>query len=234
MNTKTLLWLLLPAMLQLAGCAPSTTTTDRHTLQPAFDPGRFHGGDVYEILPQASEIRILVYRGGPLARLGHNHVISTRDIHGKIYRHQDSRNSGVVLQLPVNSFEVDNPVLRARAGPAFATTPSAKDIAGTRYNMLGEQVLNSKQYPYIRLVSVEISGNGELQNALMRVSVRDVVADLNIPFKTHYKGGKIIIEGQTEVSQTDLGIKPFSILMGSIAVQDEMTLQFRLVAAANG
>lgn len=221
-------WLSLLLALQLFGCAP--TTKEEALLPPAFDPSRFRGGEIYEIDPQLSQIRVLVYRSGPLSRLGHNHVISTRDIHGKIYRHRQLRYSGIVMQLPVDSFEVDNPALRSAAGQAFNTVPSRKDIAGTRGNMLGVHVLDSKQFPDIQLVSVDISGDGASLNARMRVTLRGVSTDINVPFKVHYKGRQILVNGQTEISQTTLGMKPFSILMGAIAVQDEMTVQFDLVA----
>ena len=229
MKTRGLFWPFLLAALQLTGCS-QPTTTDRGFLQPAFNPEKFHGDDVYEILPQTSEIRILVYRGGPLAGLGHNHVINTRDIRGKIYRHQELRHSGFVLQLPVHGFEVDNPALRVAAGPAFAVMPSAKDIAGTRLNMLGEQVLNGKQHPTIHLISVALSGNKSSLNALTRVTVRDISTDINIPVKVGFEDSDIIIKGQTGISQTELGMKPFSILMGAIAIQDKIIVQFDLVA----
>lgn len=134
------------------------------------------------------------------------------------------------MQLPVDSFEVDNPAQRTAAGPAFDAMLSDKDIAGTRQNMLGEQVLNSQQYPHIRLVSVDVAGNVDSLNALIRITVRGISADISIPFKVHYEGRRITIKGQTEISQTELGMQPFSILMGAIAVQDEMTIQFDLVA----
>lgn len=134
------------------------------------------------------------------------------------------------MQLPVDSFEVDNPALRAMAGPAFNSQPSDKDIAGTRLNMLGDQVLNGKQYPYIHLVSVNVSGGDDMFNTLMRVTVRGVSTDISIPFEVRYEGGQMIIKGQTEISQTELGMEPFSILMGAVSVQDEITVQFDLVA----
>jgi polyisoprenoid-binding protein YceI len=223
------IWLPLLLALLLFGCAPAIK--EEAPLPPAFDPSGFRGGDIYDIDPQRSQIRVLVYRGGALSRLGHNHVISTRDIHGKIYRHRQLlRYSGIVMQLPVDSFEVDNPALRSAAGPAFNTVPSEKDIAGTRGNMLGEHVLDSEHYPDIRLVSVDISGNGASLDARMRVTVRGVSTDIDVPFTVHYEDRQILINGQTEISQTALGMKPFSILMGAIAVQDEMTVQFDLVA----
>lgn len=229
MKTAQAIRLLLLLALGFSGCVPPTTI-ERDGLRPAFDPSRFRDGEIYEISPQASEIRVLVYRSGPLARLGHNHVISTRNIQGKIYRHQELRYSGMVMQLPVNGFEVDNPSLRAAAGPAFGTMPSGQDIAGTRNNMLSEQVLNFAQYPYIRLVSVNISNNTGRSSALLRITVRDISTDVNIPFETRYEDQRITIKGQAGISQKALGMKPFSILMGAIAVQDQLTVQFDLVA----
>lgn len=228
-NIFRLFWL---TAVVLSGCSPPTTP-DTTALPPAFDPARFRGGETYHILPQASQIRIQVYRSGPLARLGHNHIISTREIRGRVYRHEEPRNSGIVLQLPVNDFEVDDPTLRATAGPAFAGVPSAKDVAGTRYNMLGEQVLDAGRYPIISITSVTVSGSGNTLDALMRVTVRGVSTDIKVPIHVQRENRSIIIKGEAGISQTELGIAPFSILMGAIAVQDNIIVQFELVAAPN-
>src|SRR5450759_147412 len=43
--------------------------------------------------PEASEVRLLVYRAGPLARFGHNHVISGR-VRGEIRAGERAAESG--------------------------------------------------------------------------------------------------------------------------------------------
>src|SRR5690349_11689256 len=44
---------------------------------------------LYELDPQQSSIVLKVYRDGPLARFGHNHVIVAADLSGKVYREKD-------------------------------------------------------------------------------------------------------------------------------------------------
>ena len=58
------------------GTAPSTTTP------PATAPGITApvAADRYRIDSDQSELRVLVYRTGAMASLGHNHVISSNDL----------------------------------------------------------------------------------------------------------------------------------------------------------
>ena len=51
------------------------------------------GAPRYSVDPQASEIRLLVYRDGPLARFGHNHVVVGR-VHGAIPRQRAAPAAG--------------------------------------------------------------------------------------------------------------------------------------------
>ncbi|HEX7027396.1 MAG TPA: YceI family protein, partial [Gammaproteobacteria bacterium] len=88
-------------------------------------------------------------------------------------------------------------------------------------------------YPNIHVVSVNVSGSGNTLEALVRMTVRGISADIKVPIQVQRKNRTIIIKGESVISQTELGIKPFSILMGAIAVQDEMTVQFELVAMAD-
>ena len=48
----------------------------------------------------------------------------------------------------------------------------------------------------------------------------------------HYEraAGTLIVSGDTSVRQTDLGLKPFSAMLGALQVQDEMRVRFRIVA----
>lgn len=228
MKNITLIVLLF-ATLVTAGCEHKIPATETER-PPAFDPQHFSGGRIYTISGENSEIRIRVYRGGPLARLGHNHVIATRDIRGKLYHHPELRRSGLVMSLPVNSFDVDTPEHRQGAGEGFDVMPSEKDIQGTRNNMLSERLLHSDQFPYVEIVSVEISGELPEPDILLRIAVRDVSHDVRIQAGVQLQNNKLIIDGKTRLSQSQLGLTPFSILMGAIAVQDEMDIEFHLVA----
>src|SRR3970282_837515 len=85
----------------------------------------------YAVDPQGSEIRLLVYRGGPLARFGHNHVIVGR-VRGEIRAGDGAAASGFRIEIPVDSFVVDPPAARAEEGEEFAAQVSEPARRGTR------------------------------------------------------------------------------------------------------
>src|SRR2546427_8638070 len=62
----------------------------------------------YSVDPQASEIRLLIYRDGPLARFGHNHVVVGR-VHGEIRAGDTGAPCGFRLEIPVVSFPLVPP-----------------------------------------------------------------------------------------------------------------------------
>jgi hypothetical protein len=158
-------------------------------------------------------------------------VISAHDIQGKIYRHSVLEKSGMLMRLPVTSFEIDNPALRNAAGEQFDSIPSAQDINGTRDNMLSEKVLNAAAYPYIDIASVLLDEKTASHYlALLRFTVAGNTRDIRVPFAIEQTDNQVSISGTTHIRQSDLGLTPFSILMGAISVQDEMDVEFHLVA----
>jgi hypothetical protein len=97
MHTMTRAGLLLCLCLGLAACPrpvqpPAPTPS---VPQPSPTPSSdIKGATIYEIDPQASELHILVYRGGTLARLGHNHVMSSKSLTGRVWLQPQFAASG--------------------------------------------------------------------------------------------------------------------------------------------
>src|SRR5207247_3352397 len=77
------------------------------------------GAPRYRVDPQASEMRLLIYRDGPLARFGHNHVVVGR-VHGEIRAGDAAPASGFRLEVPVDSFALDTRAARAEAVCGFS------------------------------------------------------------------------------------------------------------------
>lgn len=216
-------------LLLLNGCG-APTTTETKTQPAAFNPARFTGGRIYDVPAGDSRLIITVYRGGAMARLGHNHVISTSDIRGALYRHPEPNRSGAVLTIPVESLEVDNVELRRRDPETFDSEITEEAIEDTRRNMLGEQLLDAERYPDIRVVSVSIKGSGPDYETTLRFTVRDRHHDLRIPVEVEETGDRLIVTGRTEVLQSELGLEPYSAMMGALRVRDRMDLEFRITA----
>lgn len=217
-----------------AGCAPPPAAPSEQARPPAFDPAGFSEGRIYEVIPGESRLIITVYRAGPMADMGHNHVISTTDIRGAVYRHDKPERSGVALKVPVKSLEVDNAELRRADPQTFDSEPGEKDIEGTRRNMLGDELLNADQYPHIRIRSVSISGDGPGYEAVLRFTVRDHQYDARLPVQLETTDERIRVSGTAGIRQSDLGLEPFSVMMGSLRVRDEMDIEFEIVAGRRG
>jgi len=182
-------------------------------------------------VPGESLLTVLVYRGGPLARAGHNHVIASRDLEGVIhYAPTEPTRSTLVASLPVARLTVDEPELRAQEGPDFSSEISESAREGTRRNMLGDALLQAGRHPSVLLRSQRLEAVPGGMIAHVRVTVCGRESLLAVPVRYAVDAGELRAEGELTVRQTDLGLEPFSVLMGALQVQDEMKIRFRLVA----
>lgn len=188
------------------------------------------GTQHYSIEPALSEVRLLVYRAGPLAAFGHNHVIQATHIQGDIYLGADLQHSGFTLILPVKDFRVDAPQARALEGSDFLKQPSAQAIQGTYTNMLGAGELDAGAYPDIRIRSVGFVGPTWQPDATVRITLHGVARELTVPIALEHCGSQLIATGAFQIKQSDFGIRPFSILGGGLQVADSVKVRFRLVA----
>jgi polyisoprenoid-binding protein YceI len=222
----------LAALLLLAGC-PTPPRGPLSPPHPGIAPAPAHGGHAYEIVAGDSLLTVLVYRGGALALAGHNHIVASHELSGTLYVTDDLVATGFELHVPLDSLSVDEPQLRAREGVDFP--PDVPDSAreGTRHNMLGPALLDAEHYPQIvlsadRLASVE----ADRASAHMRVDIRGQQHFLDVPTRFQRDATQVVVEGELALKQTDLGLTPFSALLGALQVLDEMRVRFRLVARA--
>lgn len=187
---------------------------------------------LFELVPGDSWLRILVYREGALAALGHNHVISSTAISGELALGSTPARSAVNLEFPVASLAVDLPELRDIEGEDFPGELDQASIEGTRDNMLGDKVLAAARFPLIQLRSRSIAGDYPNLTLLMDVSVRDQTTRVTVPASVTAGANEVVAEGSLKLLQTDLGMQPFSVAFGALSVRDEMQLKFRLIARA--
>lgn len=221
---------------------------------PGPIPAPGHQGRPYEVDSGQSLLTILAIRGGALAKAGHNHVIASRDLAGTVYVPADALRTSFEIHMPVAQLTVDEPELRAKEGPEFPTEVPQAAKGGTRHNMLSEALLDGERYPDIKLVGDgaegAAAGVGALASGLaarqgasapnlaagkaalvsVQVSVKDQVHTLRVPISYVFDGGALIVTGEMPVRQSELGLTPFSALLGALQVQDEMRVRFRLVA----
>jgi hypothetical protein len=203
---------------------PATYGAPFPTTGPPSGPG------IYAIDPAQSEIRLLVYRAGAMARLGHNHVITHHAVGGWIKFSGDPTGASFALTLPVADFVVDNPGARAQEGSDFFEEVTEDAKQGTQHNMLSPALLDAEKYPAITLTSVSVTGKADGMVATMTVRIAGHEATLVAPFRVATATGQISAAGVVNVQQSALGLKPFSIMLGALQVQDDVTVKFRLYA----
>lgn len=188
------------------------------------------GATRYEVDGAASSVHILVYRGGAMARLGHNHVVSSSNVAGTLWLHADLSRSKLQVTMPVNSLSVDDAAMRATEGADFAAEVPQDAREGTRRNLLRTEVLDGEHFPYVTLQSTAISGTRAAPTLILRVTIKDVQREVIVP--THVKEDRnlLVATGQFEIKQSDFGITPFSVALGTLQVVDTLKIKFSLVA----
>jgi hypothetical protein len=182
------------------------------------------GRTLYQVDPVSSRVVIEVHRAGSLARLGHDHVVTSHDTQGYVL--PDAGRADLYAEL--DRFVVDEPALRAEAH--FDTQPSPADIAGTRRNMLGASVLDAARYPFARVRVTDVTGAGDERVATVAITLHGVTRDLRIPLRMLASADEIDVSGAVTLRQTDFGIVPLSVLGGAIQVEDAIDLRFRILA----
>lgn len=235
MHTMTRAGLLLCLCLGLAACPrpvqpPSPTPS---VPQPSPTPsGDIKGATIYQIDPQASELHILVYRGGTFARLGHNHVMSSKSLAGRVWMQSQFAASGFELSFPVADLIVDDPDARRAAGSDFPADIPAADKEGTRKNMLRAEVLDGERYPRVEVKSAKVDGSLQAPQITARITIKDASRDVVVPVVAAIDGDRLTASGEFEILQTDFGIKPFSVGLGALEVKDRLLVRFKLVASS--
>ena len=182
-----------------------------------------------------SRIELRVDRAGPLARLGHRHVIITNAVHGAAnFDPTDITKAYFSAVLPVDTLQVDLPEERAAAGEGFNTVLDAAAIAGTREHMLSPVLLDAARFPEIGLRLQQLTavdGTAGTFRATVVFTVKGEEHALQVPVEvTPLPGGIYIASGAWTVTHAELGLTPYSAVGGLLKVADSIEVRFRLVA----
>ncbi|MES2756714.1 MAG: YceI family protein [Pseudomonadota bacterium] len=212
--------LLLAAL--LAGCAraPVAPPPAGDNAAAWYRDAAAAGAKVLAIDPAQSLIAVTVRRGGPLARLGHDHVVASRGITGFVAPAAGRADFSVRL----DQMSVDEPALRKEAG--LDTTPSAAAIEGTRANMLA-RVLDAERFPVVALHAEQLKDQGVRLTVTLHGVTRTVDA---AAVGVEHGAGTVTASGTLQLRQSDFGITPMSVMAGAMTVQDTMELRYRIVA----
>jgi polyisoprenoid-binding protein YceI len=185
----------------------------------------------YRIDPAQSELRVLVYRGGALANLGHNHVMVDRNVSGSIVVGASLSASSFFASVAVNGFEVDDAQARREEGADFPGEIPAEAKSGTLHNMLSPAVLDAAQFPQVTVKSVSLQEVQGAPVATLNIRVAGHDSTVDAPFTLQGDPHHLIASGAFELRQSAIGLTPYSLMGGALSVRDAMQLKFKIVAA---
>ena len=179
------------------------------------------GKEILRVDPARSLVVIKVRRGGPVAWLGHDHVIASHNLNGFISLTEGRAD----LYVPLEQLVVDEPGLRSKAG--FDTQPFREDIEATRRNMQ-EKTLVSERFPFALIHATRTDTHQTGLN--VSITLHGITRTFEVQAETESIPDGITVSGKMSFNQSDFGITPLSVLGGLIQVQDNLDIQFRIHA----
>jgi polyisoprenoid-binding protein YceI len=183
----------------------------------------------FNIDPQSSSVTLRVFRAGVLSVLAHDHVLVASGIAGRLtLDEQDPRRSALQLSVPVASLEIDNPEQRKRE--KFTSTMSKKDIEKIRAIVMSADYLDEPNYPRVTITAVEVAGALPTLSVGLNVRIKQVDKVYRMPAQIAVEGDTLRATGELFLLQSDFGMKPYSSMLGTIAVQDPVQIRFEIVA----
>jgi len=126
------------------------------------------------------------------------------------------------LIVDVDSFEV----LRGEGG--------VKGLSGPEKTMVKSNAMKSLEagrYPEIRFTAHDISRTGGGYRLKGTLEIHGKSHDRVIDLRTEDLDGSWRMSAESSVRQSDYGIKPYSLMMGSLRVTDEVSVSFTAVHA---
>jgi hypothetical protein len=188
------------------------------------------GAALFTLDPGVSKAWFYLRADGPMARLGHSHVISAPGMTGGIWLHPVPERSSCELQLRPEEFVVDDPGERAAAGDEFAQALDGEAREGTRAHMLGGGQLDAAQFPLIVLRCRQLRATAAGAVLDLTVTLRDRDWPLAVPVNWQRDGATLQASGEFSFRQSAVGLQPYSALLGALRVGDEIRARFELTA----
>lgn len=192
-------------------------------------------GRVFWVDSERSEARFYLWRGGPMAEKGHNHVLRVKKMEGAVFLPYNMLEEMARLEIlfRAEDIEVDPMPLRQETGGAFADTAlTPEDAQATREHMLGEKVLNAERFPVIAFRAEKILG--ELPKLVLnaRINLHGIERRKLVPATVQVKDDLLTARGELVIKQRDFRIEPFSAMGGALYLKDPVIIEFVIVARA--
>ena len=91
-------------------------------------------------------------------------------------------------------------------------------------------MLDGASHPSIRLRATGLRAVADGYEAGVEVTLKGATHVLRVPVSVRRDNGALTASGEFPLKQSELGLKPFSVAMGTLLVLDDMRVRFTLVA----
>jgi polyisoprenoid-binding protein YceI len=175
----------------------------------------------WRIEPSDGELLVRTGVAGRAARMGHRLTIAMTRWHATV---QWNGADPVTVELTVETDSLE--VLRGDGGVKGLSGPEKAVI---RSNAL--KSLQASRFPEISFAADVIDKTAEGYRLTGRLRIKGEAREHVLDLSTEDLGDAWRISVESGVRQSDYGIKPYSILMGSVRVADDVMVSFTAVHA---
>ena len=170
----------------------------------------------WSIDPAAGELRIRTGVAGRAAKMGHRLTIAMQSWDATV-RWAGDKPKSAELTVAVDSLAVISGEggIKPLAGPE-------KSVA--RSNAL--KSLDAKKFPQIRFVADGIAKTEDGYRLTGTTEIHGTTRPQVVDLTVEDRGDTWVLSTQVSITQSDFGVKPYSLFMGSLRVADEVTVEF--------
>ena len=185
-------------------------------------------GTGYNVNYAKSYLLVIVDKQGLLSFAGHAHAaLANNWSFESAMDGSNLKDSKVTITIPVASLVIDTAEARRLAG--LDSGPSPGDVRKIQDTMLGPEVLDARNYPTIVFTSSSVAAGASELRVTGRFQMHGQTREITVPVRyTRSTDGSFDFSGEFQLRQTDFGIKPVSVGMGTVNVKDELRIRFAI------
>jgi polyisoprenoid-binding protein YceI len=185
---------------------------------------------VYTVDPARSEFVVRLFKAGVGSALAHDHVVRATHYSGRIQGDPDEPSSvSIDVEVQSASLRADEPATRARYG--LSALPSDSDREEIQRTMESTTQLDVAGHPTMRFHSTRVERNaGDRFTVTGELTIRDVGQPVSFPAIVEQRDGALHARGSFRFRQSSFGFRPYSAFLGAVKNQDEVVLEFDVVA----
>jgi polyisoprenoid-binding protein YceI len=82
----------------------------------------------------------------------------------------------------------------------------------------------------VKLRAAKVGGTMEAPQVTASITIKETSKDVEVPVQLEIAGTRLMASGEFDILQTEFGMKPFSVALGALEVQDKLHIKFKIVA----